>query len=536
MKRETAIDLLKNLLERASSTGEKTFLTSLEIAALRIVLSADDFGSEITEAIPSPPHLLRPERLIEAPIVAANEIAADMMLCIDFGTAFSKAFACLDTKETIPQIIDLPIGQYGQSERPLITPSEMILDNNMIYFGGAARKLFDNTEASPDRLIDSFKQYMTLGADVSNLSKIRIDSTKDPEQKFFQRDILLLYLAHLTRLTENSLEEKGISPNLRRRFAHPAWSDKHRKNNEQEMKFMMAEAIVLARSLGDQLINALPVSTARVALDQLRELKGQLPLALIAEPVREATAAGAGALLAASENRRESYVIVDIGAGTTDVAGCYCVNNPDWSRPRVFEVESAADAIKSAGNVLDNALTKLILTKSNVIPGSAEYSVAAASLSRSKRIYKETLFDNGQVLAELPTGEIVEVNLEEFLLFEPVVGFTESVKNLVAKTAIQIAGDAKRLIFVATGGGARLPIIKKIAEEGVERDGTHITFIWREPAPEGMAAAYPDLVDPYPQLAVAVGGALPALPEQRAGVRSGLSEAPRYAMAPAYKS
>jgi hypothetical protein len=536
MRRETAINLLRNLVERAGSTGEKTFLTSLEITALHILIDADHTRREVTEDTPSSVHALRAERLVEAPVVAANEIAADMMLCIDFGTAFSKAFACLDTRETIPRIIDLPIGQYGESEQPLITPSEMIIDDKTIYFGGAARKLFDDTEASPDRLIDSFKQYMTLGADVSNLSKIRIDLKKDPEQKFFQRDILLLYLAHLTRLTEKSLEEKGISPNLRRRFAHPAWSDKHRKNNEQEMKLIMAEAIILARSLGDRLIDALPVSTARAALDQLKDIKDQLPLALIAEPVREATAAGAGALLAAPENRRESYIIVDIGAGTTDVAGCYCVNNPEWNRPRVFEVETAADAIKSAGNVLDNALTKLILTKSNVVPGSAEYSAAAASLSRSKRIYKETLFENGQVIAELPTGEIVEVKLEEFLGFGPVVGFTESVKNLVAKTAIQIAGNAKRLIFVATGGGARLPIIRKIAEEGVEHKGTHITFEWREPAPEGMAALYPDLIDPYPQLAVAVGGALPELPEQRAGVQSALLDAPRYAVAASYKS
>src|SRR5205807_1371269 len=111
-----------------------------------------------------------------------------------------------------------------------------------------------------------------------------------------------------------------------------------------------AEAIVLARSLGDQLLEALPVASARAALDQLKELQGELPLNLIAEPVREATAAGAGALFGTPAHRREAYIIVDIGAGTTDVAGFYCVNNPDWDRPRVFEVNGAADAIKSAGN------------------------------------------------------------------------------------------------------------------------------------------------------------------------------------------
>jgi molecular chaperone DnaK (HSP70) len=293
---------------------------------------------------------------------------------------------------------------------------------------------------------------------------------------------------------------------------------------------------VLARSLGDQLLEALPVASARAALDELNELEGELPLSLIAEPVREATAAGAGALLGVPEHKREAYLIVDIGAGTTDVAGCYCVNNPDWDRPRVFEVKSAADAIRSAGNVLDNALTKLILTKSDLMPGSAEHRAAAAFLSRGKRIYKERLFENGQVLVELPTGEVVEVKVAEFLSYGPVVGFTDSVKRLVTKAALAIAGDARRIVFVATGGGARLPMIRKIAEDGIEGDGKRVSFTWRDPAPEGMAEIYPDLIDPYPQIAVAVGGALPTLPEQRPGIPSGLMDSPRHVMAPSYKS
>ena len=75
------------------------------------------------------------------------------------------------------------------------------------------------------------------------------------------------------------------------------------------------------------------------------------------------------------------YVILDVGAGTTDIAGFYCVNNPEWDRPRIFEVRGAADAIKSAGNILDSALIKLVLNKANVMPGSAEYQAAAAYLN-----------------------------------------------------------------------------------------------------------------------------------------------------------
>jgi molecular chaperone DnaK len=541
MKTETALDLLNNLLERAREAGEKTFLTSREIMALGILLGTGEGQLETSGLYPTP--AFRSEPIVRLPVVADDEIASDMMLCIDFGTSFSKAFASIDTKEAIPEIVDLPIGEYEGNENSLVTPSEMIIDNKMIYFGGFARKLFDDSEASVDRLIDSIKQYMTLGADVSNLAKIRVDQVKDPDQKFFQRDILLLYLAHLTRLTERALEAKGHPINLRRRFAHPAWADAHRKSNEEEMKLMMAEAIVLARSLGDQLVEALSVGTARAALDQLKELEGELPLNLIAEPVREATAAGAGALLGVPEHRREACIIVDVGAGTTDVAGFYCVNNPDWDRPRVFEIKGAADAIKSAGNVLDNALTKLILNKSNLMPESSEHRAAAAFLSRRKRIYKEQLFEAGQVLVELPTGEVVEVKVDEFLSFGPVVGFTENVKKLVTKAALSIG--ASRIVFVATGGGGRLPIIRKIAEGGVEGDnGKHVTFTWREPAPDGLAEIYPDLIDPYPQIAVAVGGALPNLPEQSRDVRGGLmddqpqfmDDPPRFAIAPSYKS
>jgi molecular chaperone DnaK (HSP70) len=535
MTRETALNLLNNLLERAQRADERTFLTSHEIAALELLLSADS-NEQDPEVIRAPSAALAPqERSIRLASVAVDDIDRSMMLCIDFGTSYSKAFACIDTKEAIPEIIDLPVGEYGGGTHRLMTPSELIIDNDVIYFGGAARKLFDDSEAAPDRLIDSIKQYMTLGADVSNLAKIRVDSTKDPNQKFFQRDILLLYLAHLTYLTEKALVAKGHPINVRRRFAHPAWAGNHRKKNEQEMIQMMAEAIVLARSLGPEIQSALPVERARSILDQLKLSKQDLPLALIAEPVREATAAGAGALLGVAEGRREAYIIVDVGAGTTDVAGCYCVNNPEWDRSRVFEVESAADAIRSAGNVLDNALMRLILNKAHLVSESAEHRAAAAFLSRGKRTYKERLFEDGQVLIELPTGEVVEITVSEFLDFGPVIGFADSVRKLITKAALQIAGDSARVVFVATGGGARLPIVRKIAADGVEADGKHVAFTWREPVPAGLAAVYPDFVDPYPQIAVAVGGALPSLPEQRASIPSGLTDAPRLVLAPNYK-
>lgn len=532
MKEDLAEYLLKNLLERAQSTEERTFLTSREIIALSIILGIRGRTSATDAAArshPSPP-------LVELPTIPKSDIPPDAILCIDFGTSFSKAFACIDSKGAIPDIIDLPIGQYGGGDQLLLTPSEMLIDDGKIYFGGYARKVFDDSQASVDRLIDSIKQYMTLGADVTNLAKIRVDSDKDPDQKLFQRDILVLYLAHLTRLTEKALEDRGHTANIRRRFTHPAWAGVNKKRNEDEMRQMMAEAIVLSRSFGDSLLNSIPLESARAALDQLKAMKDDLPFDLIAEPVREATAAGAGALMSAAEDRRETYLILDVGAGTTDIAGCYCINNPDWKTARIFEVTSASDAILSAGNVLDNALAMMILEKASIVQGTTEYRAAAAHLRREKRIYKEQLFANGLLLAELPTGEIVEIKEDDFLAYGPVVAFESAIRKLITKSAEALAGDETRIAFVATGGGARLPIIRKIAEDGVHLDGKHIRFSWREPAPEGLGSVYPDLVAPYPQIAVAVGGALPNLPEQRESVRQALKGSPKYEIAPSYKS
>ena len=122
-----------------------------------------------------------------------------------------------------------------------------------MYFGAAARKFFDDCEIVAERLIDSIKQYMTLGANVSHLGGIPMDYTKDPNQVFSRRDILLLYLAHLMFLSEKALQEKQISVNVKRRFTHPAWPDNKLETNRSEMETLMAQSILLSRSFWRQI-------------------------------------------------------------------------------------------------------------------------------------------------------------------------------------------------------------------------------------------------------------------------------------------
>jgi hypothetical protein len=53
---------------------------------------------------------------------------------------------------------------------------------------------------------------------------------------------------------------------------------------------------------------------------------------------------------------------------------------------------------------------------------------------------------------------------------------------------------------------------------------------------DNLRETHPDLIDPYPQIAVALGGCLPNLPEQRPSISVGITTPPKMTLAPVYKS
>ncbi|WKT93613.1 hypothetical protein QYR01_19360 [Brucella anthropi] len=539
MNQERAKDLLLNLLERASD-GEKTYLTSREIEALRSLLEED--GKELT---PSPKLVVgnvQPRKAVETRsykllLDLGDEAVQDpaAIVCVDFGTSFSKAFATVSQDGTL-RYIDLAIGD-GLTGTKLTTPSELLIADGKVYFGSKARSQVDDTQTSTDRIIDSIKQFITLGKEVSKLGAARLQPIQDPNGDLTQRDVLVLYLGHLMHLTETALISAGLSKNLLRRFAHPAWKNGAKDDNAKEMRRLMAEAIVLARSIGSDLADNVDLANAKVLLEQLKSLSEDiLPTALIGEPVREATAAGAGALISTPENTRQAYLIVDIGAGTTDIAGFLCVNNPEWNMARVFEISGAAAALNKAGNMLDQILLRHILSASSFNSDTPEHQSAALYLRRQRRAFKEQLFAEGKLTVLLPTDESVSIDLEKFLNLEHMRNFEKSLHDLIAQAAKVVAGDATRIKLVATGGGSRLPIITKLAKHGVQVEHRRITFDLVDAMPGTLATTNPELSEVFPQVAVAFGGSLPELPEQRSSVSTGIEEAPRRVLSPMYKS
>ncbi|MEP5268991.1 MAG: hypothetical protein ABJQ63_16575, partial [Lentilitoribacter sp.] len=417
MDSNTARLLLQSLLERFNKSNAEVFLTSIEAEALRTILGD---GKENSESIVSATEAT-PDTSIKISYTVAypdpSLIDDGHIMCLDFGTSFSKAFACTDDDpEDVPELFPLILGTNESDEPQLLLPSELFIDDGVMYLGRAARAQFDSVEAPQDRLIDSPKQFITLTQDVGALHGRKLDAAQDPTSTFSQRDALVIYLAHLNLLAEKSLQDQGISVDLKRRYAHPAWKADHFQKNSREMRRIIAEAIALSRCCDDALKKSLAVDIAKDLVNQARQLSDDdLPFSLIGDPVLEATAAGAGALIGTPKGNRIPYVILDIGAGTTDVAGCICVNNPAKSRVTVAEVSPAANAINQAGNIIDNLLLKLILNKSHLADGTQEYRRVQSALKRTIRSNKELLFTQGSVTVSTVTGDVVDVELEEFL-------------------------------------------------------------------------------------------------------------------------
>lgn len=536
MNKEVAFELLKNLVERALAADRNKFLTTREIEALEFLIdgtsgaqgAGDSAADGVTDSDFSSVEL-------KACSVKDEDIPAGQMLCVDFGTSFSKAFASVERSDGGVDIVDLPIGD-GSAGTTLITPSELFISGERIYFGVEARKHLQLIEAPSDRLIDSIKQYITLGTDVSHLAAVQMSDVQDPTKTFTKRDILVLYLAHLNYLAEQALVSKGLTKNVRRRFTHPAWKDVDKEKNEGEMRRMMAQAIILARSLGDQLTGSISADQAQRLLVELGKIKDdKLPWQLIESAVREATAAGAGALLGTGDGKRETFLVVDIGAGTTDVAGFMCVNNPNRDGLVVSEIIGAADANPTAGNTLDNLFQRYVLDESKLAQGSEEYKAAALSIRLNRRLLKETLFQTGSVIVPMPTGGPVTVSLEDFLRLPAVEKFNQTLRDLVAKLAVVAAGDLTRIKLVATGGGASLPLIDQLVDSGVDHEGKHVAFTKVDLLAEGIRDTNPELVKPYPQIAVALGGSLPQLPMPVKSVGVGFSAAPKRSVETIYK-
>ena len=441
-------------------------------------------------------------------------------VCLDFGTAMSKASFVHDNEdEGMEDIQVLKLGIPGDQEEideVMLVSSVFIDPEGLLWFGQNAVK--HAVEGSGSR-IDNIKRALSEG----NLN-VPVDATYNPtSHPLTYKDIVLAYLTFFTwainYALENDVESPVVARNFKRRFAMPCFPRANARIVEGELKTLLGEAQILSDTFGDEIHQGLPLSRFLLALKQLRAETRDYTFieGSVTEPLGVA-----GSLLSWQSNHDSLALVVDIGAGTSDFS-LYrlkvTVNDDgtiDKAKTTAGEVDGTARGIQQAGNHLDKLLKGFILQKAGISGSHDKFQNISHALERNIRDHKESLFNSGSVFVPLYNGDAVDVSLTEFVALDEVKAFEKSLR----KTLVEIlesadkdwinwvqANPSHNLTIVLTGGGATLPMVRKLAEGTVTAHGKTIPVAAARSFPEWLRADYPDLEAPYPRIAVSLGGA-----------------------------
>ncbi|RJP67024.1 MAG: hypothetical protein C4535_12075 [Comamonadaceae bacterium] len=460
-------------------------------------------------------------------VLTANERSAptdpDVMLCLDFGTAMSKAFASVQPDEHLELELGVAAGRTGHA----LPSSVFVGDNGKAYFGFEAIDRSQELIESGRERLDSIKGWLSLRreGDLDGELCVLSKALNPTAFKLTQGDLIRIYLAYLTdmagmAMASYSLEGKKIQRYALRRFARPCWPDQAQaKWADALMRTMLAEAQILADTFSGRWAGGIDVAELKAAVEKLKRV-GKMPDYLIADGVPEPVAVAAGAF-EDMENLRDAFMVVDVGAGTTDFGLFVSTRRPGEEEVRVFQVPASIQGLMQAGDKVDGMLRVYIAQKESIDTADNAGRMNMAALGLQIRSLKETLFKAGKLEYVLADGTVGQVGLEEFLADERVQrfgslvekGFVDSLRGVDASWLRWLSAPGVSLRVVLTGGSSQLPMMKAMAKGPIQINGFEIRREEVSPRPQWMEDVSEELQAMYPQLAVAIGGSAENMPE-----------------------
>ena len=522
--------LLGNLINRIEEKADdgKGILpgtvTADEIAALRFALTTLQGPSTApaTEARKTPRHVeLSSKQRDEPPVIQldlsalkADPLAPDVRFCLDFGTAMSKATLVRESEDGSEEVDVLALGVPGEQElvdEQMLISSIFIDQFGSIWFGRKAvdRSLQEGSDGTHQRL-DSIKR---------RLSEDGWDETVIPlynptVEIVTYGEIILAYLTFLTWTANRCLEELGYTRLLSRRFAMPCFEGQQKRREfVDRLGKAVGDAQILADTFGEDLVQGLPLQrflqTSRALCQQNHEYL------FVGEDVTEPMGV-AGSIPSGEAHLDHLMLVIDVGAGTSDL-GLYRIHvDPDTSTYVAREVEKSTRVLTEAGDHLDNLLTQFVLAKAGVKSDDPDIQRILGQLHLRIREYKENLFSDGTVfvaLAGSPNHTGVDVELGEFCGHGAVRQFAQSLR--VAITGILESVDdswvdwirshpSRNLVMVLAGGGAKMPMVSELAEQSWTVNGKEIKVERAVSVPHWLDQQLEDI---YPRIAVSLGGA-----------------------------
>lgn len=221
-------------------------------------------------------------------------------------------------------------------------------------------------------------------------------------------------------------------------------------------------------------------------------------------------------------------LVVDIGAGTSDLSLYRIHIDPETGKNAAMEVEGSSKGLTEAGNYLDRILIELIIKKSGLSSDNPMWINERSALELRIRDYKESLFNDEYVYVTLMNGTEVEIELIEFLQHNAVVEFGNNLRkamvDILESADISfinwvLSNPARKLAIALTGGGAELPMVTELAKGTILVNGHEIPVVRSLQFPTWLRELDANLEADYPRVAVSLGGARRRLIKQGASLR-----------------
>lgn len=439
-------------------------------------------------------------------------------ICLDLGTAMSKATVLLDSAHPT-DVAPLPIGAAAGADHPLLTPSAMYVDEDRITFGPAAMKRAESGIAKRRNPIVSFKLVLSAREIESTLA-LKLSRTVDPTSTLTHRDGIVLYLAYLDQLIRAAVASEPSLPapiaDAPRRLTSPHW-----QSFEEASRIvggLVEEASVVSMDLGVALLSheGVPMPQVRQALDRAKGAQGRGHFDGIVFESQSAASAYANFARATAP-----YVLViDMGAGTTDLAGFQ--RDAAVAPSGLLEITEARQCCMLAGDELDNILIDLFVRRGGKRGLDAEDRLWRG-VKLAARSLKQELFLKGKGVFKLPNGRISVTR--DALAKDPSFraycrALTAAIgSSLAPLAAVAKQGGADTITVLLAGGGSNLPFLADLVRAAANKEKVKLPLkVERFGANWQLPHRHHPFAGVFPQLAIAMGGAL--APVVRAPVRA----------------
>jgi molecular chaperone DnaK (HSP70) len=437
-------------------------------------------------------------------------------LCVDFGTAFSKAAAAPRGawSRFHPEDVRPLALSREEGANPLLLDSAVFVDDDRILFGRAAIARADALAHKKRQALRSFKTLLSV-SDLDRALNTSAPASIDPHRAFPMRDLVVLYLAYLLAATDRAVRADPLlseASAIERRYAAPAWRSGDSGGLHNSVVRLFGEAEAFRAAVGEKILAPQGVS--------LKAVNDALPGALShPRPVQmglvfEATAAAAYTSIGLEESASH-MVVIDMGAGTTDIAAIA------RSGGRMEELPEARVTLKQAGDFIDRVVA-------NIVRGPEQQTILWRLLMRHMRDIKESLYADGKAMLrhENRTVSVAMRDVEKDRDFKDFVKTLQRAYDESMEAVRDSAKERKRrgVQTVAVGGGANAPFIQALLTRKPPRSSKLVI----EPRPATPEWAFApefrgNLAPVFPQLAIAIGGAL--APDTMLAARSELSPA-----------